>query len=172
MAYNFTIIYRKGSKNTRVDALSKRQDYSGKPTERPQAILKEGDKGIEYNHELLATILVVKDNELEKRLKNAYAGDVVATSILKQQTEQFTLDKQGLVRFKGLVYVLALIRKELVREQHSLLAHRHQGIARTFERLARNYYFPRIRKYVETEVLECDLCNKSKASRHVLYRLL
>ncbi len=84
MAYNFTIIYRKGFENAKADALSRRQDYSGKPTKRPRAILKEGDKGIEYNHELLATILVVEDDKLEKRLKNAYAGDAVAPSILKQ----------------------------------------------------------------------------------------
>ncbi len=84
MAYNFTITYRKGSENARADALSKRQDYSGKPTERLRAILKEGDKGIEYNHELLATISVVENDKLEKRLKNAYIGDTVAPSILKQ----------------------------------------------------------------------------------------
>ncbi len=124
-AYNFTIIYRKGSENARADALSRRQDYSRKPTKRLRAILKEGDKGIEYNHELLATILVVEDDELEKRLKNAYTGDAVAPSILKQQTEHFTLDEQGLIRFKGLIYILALMRKELVREQHSLLAYRY-----------------------------------------------
>jgi hypothetical protein len=171
-AYNFTITYRKGSENARADALSRRQDYSGKPTERPRAILKEGDGGMEYNHELLATISVVEDNELEQRLKNAYPKDAIAPNILKQQTEQFTLDEQGLIRFKGLVYVPTSVRKELVREQHSLPAHGHQGIARTFERLARNYYFPGMRKYVETEVLECDLCNKSKASRHVPYGLL
>ncbi len=83
MAYNFTITYRKGLENARADALSRRQDYSGKPTERPRAILKEGEGGIEYNHELLATISVVEDDELEKRLKNAYAKDAVAPSILK-----------------------------------------------------------------------------------------
>ncbi len=65
MAYNFTIIYKKGLENARANALSKRQDYSGKPIERPQAILKEGERGIEYNHKLLATILVVEDNKLE-----------------------------------------------------------------------------------------------------------
>ena len=45
--------------------LSRRQDYLGKPTERPRAILKNGEKGIEYNYELLATILVVEDKDLE-----------------------------------------------------------------------------------------------------------
>ena len=171
-AYNFTITYRKGSENARADALSRRQDYSGKPTERPRAILKEADNGLEYNHELLATISVVEDTQLEERIKEAYTKDECAARVLKEPTPDFTVDQQGLLRFKGLVYIPSRIRQEFVREQHSLPAHGHQGIARTFERLSRDYYFPGMRKVVETVVTECDLCNKSKASRHAPYGLL
>jgi hypothetical protein len=64
------------------------------------------------------------------------------------------------------------MRQDFVREQHSLPAHGHQGIARTFDRLARDYYFPGMRKVVEAVVTECDLCNKSKSSRHAPYGLL
>jgi hypothetical protein len=53
-----------------------------------------------------------------------------------------------------------------------LPVYRHQGIAKTLERLERNYYFPGIRKVVITEVGEYNLYNKSKADRHTLYRLL
>jgi hypothetical protein len=70
------------------------------------------------------------------------------------------------------VYIPSGMRKEFVREQHSLPAHGHQGIARTFDRLAKDYYFPGMRKQVEKVVSECDLCNKSKASRHAPYGLL
>jgi RNase H-like domain found in reverse transcriptase/Reverse transcriptase (RNA-dependent DNA polymerase)/Integrase zinc binding domain/Chromo (CHRromatin Organisation MOdifier) domain len=171
-AYNFTITYRKGSENARADALSRRQDYSGKPTERPRAILKEKNQGMEYNHELLATISVVENKELEEQIKNAYPSDECAQRNTKQPEKNFTVDRQGILRFKGLVYIPAPIRQEFVRQQHSLPAHGHQGIAKTLERLARDYYFPGMRKQVEKEVLECDLCNKSKASRHAPYGLL
>jgi hypothetical protein len=70
------------------------------------------------------------------------------------------------------VYILSGIRKEFVQEQHLLLAYGYQGIARTFDRLAKDYYFLGIRKYIEKIVSEYNLCNKSKSSRHVLYRLL
>ncbi|KFY32643.1 hypothetical protein V493_00008 [Pseudogymnoascus sp. VKM F-4281 (FW-2241)] len=76
-AYNFTIAYRKGSDNARADALSRRTDYIGPKEERPRAILKETDAGMQYN-ELLATIAMVEDSELEERLKKAYATDTQA----------------------------------------------------------------------------------------------
>ena len=72
--YNFTITYRKGSENARADALSRRTDYIGPKQERPRAILKKTDVGLEYN-ELLATIATVENTELEKRLKEAYSTD-------------------------------------------------------------------------------------------------
>jgi hypothetical protein len=50
-----------------------------------------------------------------------------------------------------------------------LLAHSHQGVTRTFERIARYYYFLGLRKQVETIVRECDICSKSKSNRHLPY---
>lgn len=163
------ITYRKGSENARADALSRRQDYSGKPTERPRALLKQGKEGLKFNHELLATISVVEDEGLEKRIKSAYKGDECAERILKEPTKEFLSDYQGLLRFKGLVYIPTSMRRQFTTEQHSLPAHGHQGINRTFERLARDYYFPQMRKVVEQVVTECDLCSRSKSSRHAPY---
>ena len=115
-AYNFTISYRKGLENTRADALSRREDYAGKPTERARAILKKGENGLEYNHELLATISIVEDDELTKRIQHAYDTDESATRVRAQPTEDFDIDQQGLLRFKGLVYIPTKLRKEFVRE--------------------------------------------------------
>jgi hypothetical protein len=167
-SYNFTITYRKGSENARADALSRRTDYIGPKEERPRAILKETDAGIQYN-ELLATISIIEDTELETRLKKAYATDECAKRVLTKVEGGFTIDEQGLIRYKGLVYVPSQMRRPLVQEQHSLPAHGHQGVTRTFERITRHYYFPGMRKQVETVVRECDICSKSKSNRHLPY---
>jgi hypothetical protein len=123
---------------------------------------------MQYN-ELLATIAIVEDTELETRLKNAYATDECAKRVLAKVEGSFAIDEQGLIRFKGLVYVPNQMRRPLVQEQHSLPAHGHQGIARTFDRISRHYYFPGMRKRVETVVQECDICSKSKSNRHLPY---
>ena len=166
------ITYRKGTDNTRADALSRRQDYAGGHTERPRAIFKAGEKGLEYNHELLATISVVEDTRLEKQIKANYVNDSFAVTIMKKLGDDFMIDNQGILRFRGLVYIPAGVREQFVREQHSLPAHGHQGIARTWERLARDYYFPGMRKLVEKVVSECDICQRSKTNRHAPYGLL
>jgi hypothetical protein len=83
------INYYKGSENTRADALSRRQDYTSRSTKRPRAILKNIRDSIIYNYKLLATILIVKDTELEQRIKNVYTKDECAFRVLKELIVEF-----------------------------------------------------------------------------------
>ena len=53
-----------------------------------------------------------------------------------------------------------------------LLAHGHQGIAKTFERIARDYYILRLRMIVEEIVNNCNLCQKTKGSNYAPQGLL
>jgi hypothetical protein len=78
-----------------------------------------------YNYKLLATISIVEDTELEQRIKNVYTKDECASRVLKELIVEFVIDLQGLLRFKGLVYILSSIRKQFVREQHLLPTHGH-----------------------------------------------
>ena len=48
-----------------MDILSRRQDYNKDIREKLRAILKEVEDGLEYNHELLAIVVVVEDTRLE-----------------------------------------------------------------------------------------------------------
>ena len=105
-AYNFMITYCKGSKNIRVDTLSRRTDYVGLKEERPRAILKKMDIGIQYN-ELLATIATMENLELEERLKKSYVIDKYAKRTLTKVKGDFAINKQGLIYYKGLVYILS-----------------------------------------------------------------
>jgi hypothetical protein len=90
------ISYYKGSKNARADALSRRTDYVSLKEERPRAILKKTDTGMQYN-ELLATIAIVEDTELKKRLKDAYAIDECAKRTLNKVKGNFSINEQGLI---------------------------------------------------------------------------
>jgi RNase H-like domain found in reverse transcriptase/Reverse transcriptase (RNA-dependent DNA polymerase)/Integrase zinc binding domain/Chromo (CHRromatin Organisation MOdifier) domain len=170
--YNFVISYRRGQENGRADALSRREDYDKRVRERPRALLKTTESGLEYNMEILATISTVENDTLAKQIKEAYDKDECAQRILKAPQQDFGQDQQGLLRFKGLVYIPANMRLSFTREQHSLPAHGHQGISRTFDRVSKDYYFPKMRNTVEKVVTECDICNRAKTSRHAPYGLL
>ena len=71
-----------------------------------------------------------------------------------------------------MVYIPRTLQRGFVREQHSLLAHKHQGITKTFERIARDYYIPRLRTIVEETINNCNLCQRTKRSNYVPQGLL
>jgi len=144
----------------------------GKSTERLRVILKIGANELKYNHKLFAILAVIKNNKLVKLIKHAYQTNKCATRILQSPTKDFAQDETGIFYFKGLVYIPSKIRQYFVKEQHSLLAHGHQGISRTFERIARDYYFPGMRRHIKRVIGECDLYAKSKSNRHAPYGFL
>ena len=80
------------------------QEYAGKPTERPRAILKNNENGIEYNHELLATIAVV-ENTNSSNESRTHTCRRMRHHGFKGTNRRVHLDQQGLLRFKGLVYI-------------------------------------------------------------------
>src|SRR5436305_6001610 len=94
--YNFQIFYRKGSKNTRANALSRQQEYKGYKKERLQAILKKENRYLTYIHEI-ATIAMLEDYFWEARIKEAYTKDPFIEKW--EEGENCTKDSQGLCRF-------------------------------------------------------------------------
>jgi len=170
--YNFQISYRKGTENARADALSRRSDYGKDLPNTDKPILKETSGGtLEYNRELMATTVVVEGSQWTERIKEAYIQDSTAKRIQDNPTSGYTLS-EGLILFQEKVYVPTSLRTELIREQHSAIAHGHQGIFKTTDRIKRTYYIPGLQALVEKELGECNLCKRAKASRHAPYGLL
>ena len=65
-----------------------------------------------------------------------------------------------------------LVRKQFVKELYKEKATRHLRIKQTREAIVVRYYFLSIYKIVERVVQEYNICNKAKALRAHLYRLL
>jgi hypothetical protein len=70
----------------------------------------------------------------------------------------FVANKTRIIRFKRMVYLLVLIRKQFVTEIYKELITRHIRIKKTRDTVARRYYFPSILKIVKQVVKECDIC--------------
>ena len=108
--YNFRIAYKKGKENARADALSRRLDFISK-TDKRKALLKEGKNSLEYSSEIAMVYKVVEDPLIKQRIKNVYKGDTRAQCALTNKHEFFYTDELGLIRFKGIVYLLKSIKK-------------------------------------------------------------
>jgi hypothetical protein len=72
--YNFRIAYKKGTKNARADALSRRLDFISKK-DKTETLLKEGEDSLEYNSKVAVVYKVIKDPTIEQRIRNVYKGD-------------------------------------------------------------------------------------------------
>jgi hypothetical protein len=113
--YNFQIAYRKGTENARADALSRRSDFISK-TNKKKTLLKERENGLEYSSKIATVFEVVEDPTIKQRIKSAYKKDAKARRALTREHEFFNVDKSGLIRFQGIVYLPKSVRKQFVKE--------------------------------------------------------
>src|SRR5438270_11883155 len=85
-AYNFKIVYRKGSENQRVDALSCRANYMQGEEPRENTILRLNQEGdLEYNHPELSTTMIVQSGTWIEWIQDAYVRDKMAETLKDQQ---------------------------------------------------------------------------------------
>ena len=189
-SYNMKITYRKGSENARADALSRRADHMiGKTGLQPAVLKEEEDGSLVPAHMQIATawlnesekdtltpvrqlapVMRLEENDWMKKIREAYDNDTVAQELgILEDDPRITKDADGTILYLGLVYVPTRLREALVKDIHEAPAHGHQGIDKTIERITRNYYFPGLRRTVQRIISQCDLCIRSKASRHAPY---
>jgi hypothetical protein len=97
----------------------------------------------------------------------AYDTDAVAQQHLPNPMSPNWSCKDGLLLYKGLIYVPETLRMDVLREHHDAPLAGHCGIARTLELITRNYWFPGINVFVKDYVNSCFLCQQAKAPRHL-----
>ena len=80
----------------------------------------------------------------------------------------------GKLRYQDRVYVPnhMPLKLHLIQEHHETPAAGHPGRAKTLELLARNYYWPDIRKKVDRFCRNCHPCKRSQTSRHAPFGIL
>jgi hypothetical protein len=93
---------------------------------------------------------------------------------MEEALRPFQLDRDGILLRHGLVYVPAVdkLKLELLKECHDAFTTSHLGQEKTLELLSRNYYWPRMRAFVNEYVHTCNTCAHNKSSRHAPYRPL
>nr|GEV31078.1 hypothetical protein [Tanacetum cinerariifolium] len=143
--FDFTIIYKSGKKNQRVDALSKRPQHA----------------------DFMALVLSVNMDFLnlyEALLNDLYTQNII-TSISQDPTThpEFTLSDSKLFYHNCLVILDDLsLRKKLFSECHDSLTRGHRGYLKTLKRLTKNFFWPQMKRDVKTHVQNCMVCQQNK----------
>ncbi|APA11524.1 hypothetical protein SS1G_04937 [Sclerotinia sclerotiorum 1980 UF-70] len=169
--YNFRISYVKGNENARANALNRKPKYLQNKTHESHTILKQDNDALVHNKPQLAATSGVNYDTIKDIIKTEYSTDATAKKILAipdNPERGFTIE-DGFIHFHDKLYIPSNLAKDYVTEQHELPAHGHQGIIRTFARIRREVYFPKMRTIAENVVGNCDICIRNKAAQYAPY---
>jgi transposase InsO family protein len=90
---------------------------------------------------------------------------------ITESLKPFTLDAEGLLLHNGLVYIPAIdaLKLGILKDCHDARTAGHLGQKKTLELVSREYYWPRIRAFVNDYVRTCNTCARNKIPRHAPY---
>ena len=108
----------------------------------------------------ISTILLEDENQ---RIWNAYSDE--DRELLEDSKKNEYTVRNELLSINNRTYVSKKIRNDLIREYHDESTQEHQGINKTWEKIARKYYFSRMRIRIFKYIDKCLECNQNKKSR-------
>ncbi|KAE9234685.1 hypothetical protein PF004_g9319 [Phytophthora fragariae] len=188
--YNFVVHYKPGKNNTLADALSRRPDYDPRRLTRHQDIPDDDDDDddcatcvtLGINATVSSPVL-----PLRQQIADAYEDDAFYAAII-QYLRNPTADtlatltrptRDAITRYDldGDLLTYAIdtfdtprvvipvdddLRARLVHEYHDAPAGGHLGREKTFAALSRDFFWPRMYKWVRKWVRSCEICQRVK----------
>lgn len=164
------------------DPLSRRPDHEEgvQLDNRDQILLKPeffAVHAIEPTHETM-----VDDDILLQDVKKALLSDEVTKNyknLLQSGPREFGKELQdwnyenGLLLHRGKVYIPKDknedLRRRIVEMHHDHLTAGHQGFAKTYELITRNYWWPGMSIFIKKYTKGCDICQRMKNRTHQPY---
>jgi len=143
LEFDYKIEYKKGKENLAADALSRRDSACAAVT--------------------MVTPSWITDLEL------SYVADphchqlIEKLAINSSSASDYTLNT-GVLRYKGRICmgISTTLRRNILLSLHASAVGGHSGIRATYQRVKRIFYWPNLKKDVETFVSECAVCQRAK----------
>ena len=189
--FDFKIVFRPGKQGGKPDALSCRPDYMEeennrgrvmtflKPEQINTSLLESSDLTLAMYRLTIAEILL---QDCAQEIRTALEQDPNIAQFLPQirdmtvpQKEEdipylqhFSTDLEEQIQYDGRVYVPEDNRLKLdtLQDHHDAKTTGHLTKEKTLELIARDYYWPRMRKFVNEYVNTCKTCLHNKTSHH------
>lgn len=178
--HKYKIKYRSGDKAGKPDALSRRPDFAagGKASEaEPQTLIRPLSISATYSpsSDVIAKVKTYlrHDPALEDILHALDNPDEDRDDALQATMDHITR-RNDLIYYDDLLYIpdYEPLKVQLLSQSHDAKEVGHPGQAKTIEILQRNFYWPRMRAFVNDYVKSCDACQRSKPAHHKKYGLL
>jgi hypothetical protein len=168
--YDIEIEYIPGKWNSVADILSRRPDLAPRCIKCRQPVVD--------NNEIE---LRIDQPNIEESIRKSLPSDDYALQIIDDlqsakngsRIKRYSYEND-LLRYVDRLYVPDIedIRLQILHDCHDASISGHQGWLRTYERISRNYYWPKMEKDVKSYVSTCDSCQRNKPSNHRPFGLL
>jgi Integrase zinc binding domain/RNase H-like domain found in reverse transcriptase len=190
--FDFTITFCPGVHHGKPDALSRQPDHRSSeggnvtlPKKHEFAVLKPHQvKDFESNTYFVSAMEVIPlgiDDDLAKAiqealptdrnigeyLENLCNPDLPREDDVQEYLEPFSM-QDNLVLCEGLIYIPENddLKLQTLQQYHDSLTAGHLRQAKILELISRDYYWPRMRQYVNEYLRSCDICTRNKTLRH------
>lgn len=178
--FNFTITYRPGTLGGQPDALTRRSDMQ--PHSKGASLTFDNNP---KNHQILlkphhfrlsaaGTLSIV--SSLSPHLLSNYPQDQYTATLLQEAEENalkpdFSLTSEGLLTFKDKVIIPDCdnLRLDIVKDRHNSLIAGHPGRKKTIDLVTCSFYWPGMRKFIQSYVDTCETCKRTKSTHHRAY---
>ena len=121
----------------------------------------------------MAATSVVDATRLPDEIKEVLPFDQFARTVRENPEEHPSFeDRNGLLRFEGLIYVPTRLREKVLQAFHDGPVRGHPGTAKMLQLVQERFFFPKMRHAVEEYVRKCTICRRTKHDRHAPYGLL
>src|SRR6202043_3535329 len=86
----------------------------------------------------------------------------------------FTLNEKGLLLYSGLVYIpmVDILKLNIFKNCHNVKTVNHLSQKKTLKLVSQNYYWLRMRAFVNEYIRTYNTCARNKASHHTPYKYL
>ena len=175
--FNFTLHHRPGKSMKKSDALSRRADHGTKEQDNSNIILLKPDmfQIAALTHTDLEGEEVGIFQRIREGLQQGKMEDPVARAAAELKKGKSTRSirkaewevEDGILKFRERIYVPndPDLRRQILSQHHDSKIAGHPGRWKTLELVSRNYWWPRLSRFVASYVRGCDLCQRTKPIR-------
>ena len=174
--FNFKITYRAGSANGKPDALSRRPDYASNNDDPSSSDIPFTVFRPENFFAFTSFASSLNDQILDEYKEDDYYRDICfqldsGIPSNSPKTDNFSISNSFLL-FKNKIYVPPKCRSSVLNICHDSPSAGHFGIRKTISLISRDFWWPSLHSDVKDYIRSCDVCSRSKDSRHKPYGLL
>jgi len=169
--YDFELLYHPGKANVVADALSRKTVHVAHLMIKELELLESfRDMKLQFELEpkFIRCSTLVISSEFLSLIREKQARDVslqkVKELLRSDQTKEFALGSDGVLRFKGRVCVPddAKLRRLVLEEGNKSRLSLHPGMTKMYQDLTENFWWQGMKKEVAQFVSACLTCQKAK----------